>query len=120
MNIGTMVTIRCLFDLQVCSLVILDDPQMPTVEGTETFLVNLNSVHNAYLSPPHEALVTINDTTNDGKIPFFNFKAVIIGVKTCRSLLNSVVIAVTSFMLSFSSVLLIKLKKGQLLPYPIF
>ena len=48
-------------------MTILDDSQNPTVEGNETFIVYLNSVQKAKLSPPHEALVIINDTSDDGK-----------------------------------------------------
>jgi len=47
-------------------MTILDDSQNPTVEGNETFNVYLNSVQKAKLSPPHEAVVIINDTLDDG------------------------------------------------------
>ena len=56
--------------IQLCTLTILDDPQTTTVEGNETFVVHLDSVQKARLATPHEAVVIINDTLDDGECLF--------------------------------------------------
>lgn len=51
--------------LQTCSLTIMDDIQNPTIEGKESFIVFLSSPNGAVLTEPHEAIVSIVDSTQD-------------------------------------------------------
>ena len=48
-------------------ITIIDDTASPQVEGNETFVVYLSSAMGSSLAPPTEALITINDTADDGK-----------------------------------------------------
>nr|XP_039273813.1 extracellular matrix protein FRAS1-like [Styela clava] len=73
------VTFRTGETTKVCSMMILDDSQAPSVEGNETFEVYLSSVLRAKLVTPHHAVVTINDTLDD--IPTMEFLKTSVEVK---------------------------------------
>uniref|UniRef100_A0A8C4U634 VWFC domain-containing protein n=1 Tax=Falco tinnunculus TaxID=100819 RepID=A0A8C4U634_FALTI len=56
---------------EFCTLTILDDAQYPVIEGLETFVVYLSSPHGAELTKPFQAIVAINDVTQD--VPSMQF-----------------------------------------------
>ncbi|KAJ7419121.1 hypothetical protein WISP_55751 [Willisornis vidua] len=56
---------------EFCSLTILDDAQYPVIEGLETFVVYLSSPHGAELAKPFQAIVAINDISQD--VPSMQF-----------------------------------------------
>nr|CAB3247083.1 extracellular matrix protein FRAS1 [Phallusia mammillata] len=68
---STKLTFREDETAKICSLTLLDDSQSPTVEGNESFIVYLNSVQKGRLVSPSEALIIINDTSDD--VPKFEF-----------------------------------------------
>lgn len=51
-----------------CTFTILDDTEQPKLEVNEIFMISLHMAIGASLSPPHQALVTIDDTADDSNI----------------------------------------------------
>ncbi|KPP66085.1 hypothetical protein Z043_115451, partial [Scleropages formosus] len=71
---------------QTCSVTILDDPERPSIEGKESFVVFLSSARGAELTEPFEATVIIEDTFQD--IPRMQFENDVYVVKETDRVLN--------------------------------